>query len=284
MVDERGRATGEAEGAACGALAYHQRHGSLTSPEGVRTHRPCSSTRLANNSGHSGAAELHAPRMPSARARSTSAGILREDPVPRAAARSGRRRLAVRRRRHRHGDRHDAVQPRPAGPPWPPPPRAMTRDSRSPPLAANAMRDSAFPAVTVMMPVRDEAMSDIREALCSIAAQDYPGTIETVIADGSRRPLDRRLAAAAGVREVRNTARTTSAGLQREREDGFVHPCGGGRDGSSAARGPWRRPHHRSEARARPFARGARPGACSPGRCARDGTQSHGGAALVSRG
>ena len=187
---------------------------------------PRSNARLANSTGHSGAAELHAPRMPSARAQSISAGILREDLVPRAAARPRRRRLAVRRRRHRHGDRHKAVQPRPPGPPWPPPPRAMTHDSRSLPLAANAMCDSAFPAVTLMMPVRDKAMSDIREALCSIAAQDYPGTIETVIADGSRRPLDHRLAA--GVCGVRNPARATSAGLNgatRSASHGIIACC-----------------------------------------------------------
>ena len=63
--------------------------------------------------------------------------------------------------------------------------------------------------MSVVVPVRDEVPAAIAEALASVAAQDYGGRIEVVVADGSGVPA----AAPPGVRVVANPAGGAAAGL-----------------------------------------------------------------------
>jgi len=73
-----------------------------------------------------------------------------------------------------------------------------------------------WPPVSVVMPVRDEAQH-LRRAVSAVLAQDYPGTLEVVIAVApSADPTEdvaRALAADPRVRVVDNPAASTSAGL-----------------------------------------------------------------------
>ena len=70
------------------------------------------------------------------------------------------------------------------------------------------------PPVSVVVPARDEA-EDLPAALASVAAQDYEGAIEIVVADGSAGSgtADAVRARFPQVRIVTNPARGTSAGL-----------------------------------------------------------------------
>ena len=69
------------------------------------------------------------------------------------------------------------------------------------------------PLVSVIIPARDAAAT-ILEAVDSVLAQDYPGQVEVIVADGSE---DAGTAAVVsrrpGVRRVANPGRTASAGL-----------------------------------------------------------------------
>ena len=71
-------------------------------------------------------------------------------------------------------------------------------------------------AVSVIVPARD-AEAGLPTALDSILAQDYPGEIEVIVADGSATPATRDLLRARypGVRRVANPGRTIPCGLNR---------------------------------------------------------------------
>lgn len=72
-----------------------------------------------------------------------------------------------------------------------------------------------WPAVTVVMPVRNEAAS-VAESVESALGQDYPGDVEVVVADAMSEDGTRQaLADLPGVRIVDNPDRTTPAGLNR---------------------------------------------------------------------
>ncbi len=72
----------------------------------------------------------------------------------------------------------------------------------------------ALPSVSVLIPARD-AEGDIERALDGIMAQDYPGSVEVVVADGSDlAPLEGMLRARyPTVRVIANPARVIPAGL-----------------------------------------------------------------------
>ena len=75
---------------------------------------------------------------------------------------------------------------------------------------------AVWPAVSVVMPVRDEARAALA-AVASVFAQDYPAAVEVVVADGSAAPdaLAEVRAAYPAVRVVANPAGSTPAGLNR---------------------------------------------------------------------
>ena len=75
---------------------------------------------------------------------------------------------------------------------------------------------AALPGVSVLVPARDAAAS-LPAALRSVAAQDYAGEMEVVVADGSCDTATARAARAAfpGVRVVPNPGRTAAAGVNR---------------------------------------------------------------------
>jgi succinoglycan biosynthesis protein ExoA len=69
-------------------------------------------------------------------------------------------------------------------------------------------------SVSVIIPARNEER-DIEACLHSILAQEVPGALEVIVADGSSTDRTRQLAAALGARVVANPARTIPAGLNR---------------------------------------------------------------------
>lgn len=75
---------------------------------------------------------------------------------------------------------------------------------------------AAWPAVSVVIPVRDEPDA-LAGALASVLAQDYPGAVEVVVADGSAGPETAALARRRfpSVRLVANPRAVTPAGLNR---------------------------------------------------------------------
>ncbi len=86
------------------------------------------------------------------------------------------------------------------------------------PATAEARRapgtPGAWPAVAVLMPVRDEAWA-LPAALRSVAAQDYAGPLEVVVADASTDAATTAAARAAlpGVDVVPNPGRSAAAGM-----------------------------------------------------------------------
>lgn len=82
--------------------------------------------------------------------------------------------------------------------------------------AAAGGRDRAGAGVSVLVPVRDEA-AFVAQALRSVAAQDWRGPVETIVADASDGPATARAARAAmpGVRIVPNPGRSAAAGMNR---------------------------------------------------------------------
>jgi hypothetical protein len=77
--------------------------------------------------------------------------------------------------------------------------------------------DVAWPAVSVVMPVRDEARH-LDAAVRRVLGQDYPGEVELILAvapstDGTERVAERLVAADPRVRSVANRRGTTPAGL-----------------------------------------------------------------------
>lgn len=75
---------------------------------------------------------------------------------------------------------------------------------------------AAPPGVSVLMPVRGDA-GFLPAALASVAAQDYAGEVEVVVADGSEGPAPARAARRAlpAARIVPNPGRTAAAGMNR---------------------------------------------------------------------
>ena len=73
-----------------------------------------------------------------------------------------------------------------------------------------------LPGVSVVVPVRNEA-GLVGAALRSVAAQAYPGVVETILADASDGPETARAARAAlpGIRVVANPGRSSAAGMNR---------------------------------------------------------------------
>jgi len=77
--------------------------------------------------------------------------------------------------------------------------------------------DGAWPAVAVVMPIRDEA-SHLEAAVAAVLGQDYPGSVEVVLAvapstDGTEALAARLAEADDRVRVVANPAGVTPAGL-----------------------------------------------------------------------
>ena len=72
----------------------------------------------------------------------------------------------------------------------------------------------ALPGVSVLVPARDDAAA-LPDALRSLAAQDYPGPMEVIVADGSATPATAAATRAAlpGVRIVANPGRSAAAGM-----------------------------------------------------------------------
>ena len=101
---------------------------------------------------------------------------------------------------------------RAAARPGPPAPRL----ARQPVSTAVAAPLPELPGVSVLVPARDEAAS-LPEALRALAAQDYDGPMEVIVADGSDGPATAEAACAAlpGVRVVANPARIAAAGVNR---------------------------------------------------------------------
>ena len=73
-----------------------------------------------------------------------------------------------------------------------------------------------LPGVSVLVPARDEAAS-LPDALRALAAQDYDGPMEVIVADGSDGPATAEAARASlpGVRVVANPARIAAAGVNQ---------------------------------------------------------------------
>ena len=78
--------------------------------------------------------------------------------------------------------------------------------------AAGGLRP--LPGVSVLVPARDEAAA-LPEALRALAAQDYAGPMEVIVADGSATPATEAAArdALPGVRIVANPGRSAAAGM-----------------------------------------------------------------------
>ena len=95
----------------------------------------------------------------------------------------------------------------------------MSEDARGEKAGASAAAGSGapdFPSISVIIPARNAAAA-LPAALDSIVSQDYPGPVETIVADGSDTPAT---AAAArrqhpAVRVIANPERTTPHGLNR---------------------------------------------------------------------
>lgn len=75
-----------------------------------------------------------------------------------------------------------------------------------------AEMERLFPSVSVVIPARESA-GTIGAAVLSALSQDYPGSIEVVVADGGGRDDTSAIAGAAGARVVPNPPGTTPAGL-----------------------------------------------------------------------
>jgi glycosyltransferase involved in cell wall biosynthesis len=75
-----------------------------------------------------------------------------------------------------------------------------------------AVMDRLFPSVSVVIPAKDSART-VGAAVSSALAQEYPGSIEVVVADGGGEDGTGATAAAAGATVVPNPAGTTPAGL-----------------------------------------------------------------------
>lgn len=84
-------------------------------------------------------------------------------------------------------------------------------------MSGDLRPDGAWPAVAVVMPVRDEA-AHLEAAVAAVLAQDYPGSMEVVLAvapssDGTEQVAERLAASDRRVRVVPNPAGVTPAGL-----------------------------------------------------------------------
>ncbi len=87
-------------------------------------------------------------------------------------------------------------------------------------------RAAHAPPVSVVVPVRNEEPAALGAALRSVLAQDYPGAVEVVVADGS--DAGRLGAVPPGVKVVANPGRIASAGLNaalRAASHGIVVRC-----------------------------------------------------------
>ena len=92
---------------------------------------------------------------------------------------------------------------------------AVLRASAEPHAAApEAGGLGPLPGVSVLVPARDAAAA-LPEALHALAAQDYAGPMEVIVADGSATPATAGAARAAlpGVRIVANPGRSAAAGM-----------------------------------------------------------------------
>src|SRR5829696_7229249 len=81
------------------------------------------------------------------------------------------------------------------------------------------MSSEAWPDLTVVMPVRQEA-DFIERSVGAVLAQDYPGSFEVLVADGAstdgtRAVLDRLAAADDGVSVIDNPEGIVPTGLNR---------------------------------------------------------------------